>query len=62
MTFKLFDQFYAADGRVSVPHRSPVTLPFQHFAKSIQERLSDRAAQLAVITHQLQQWADLPTH
>ena len=51
---------YFADGRVTAPHRSPVTLPFAHFAKSIQERLAERAARLAIVAHQYQQWADLP--
>lgn len=28
-----------SDGKVTSPHRSPLILTFQHFAKSIQERL-----------------------
>ena len=52
---------YFADGRVSSPHRSPVVLPFQHFAKSIQERMRERAARLALVAHQYQQWSEMPT-
>ena len=51
---------YFADGRTSVPHRSPVTLPFQHFAKPIQERLRERAERLAAVAQQYQQWSEMP--
>ena len=51
---------YFADGRVTSPHRSPITLPFQHFAKSIQERLRERAARLALVAHQYQRWSEMP--
>ena len=51
---------YFADGRVTAPHRSPLTLPFHHFAKSIQERLRDRAGRLAAAAHEYHQWAETP--
>ena len=52
---------YFADGRVTTPHRSPVIFPFNHFAKSIQERLRERAERLAMAAEQYRQWAQLPT-
>ena len=52
---------YFADGRVTTPHRSPVTLPFNHFAKPIQERLRERAERLATAAEQYRQWAQMPT-
>ena len=52
---------YFADGRVTTPHRSPVTLPYHHFAKSIQERLRERSERLATAAEQYRQWARLPT-
>ena len=50
---------YFADGRITAPHRSPLTLPFHHFAKSIQERLAERAERLAVVAHEYQHWAQM---
>ena len=49
-----------ADGRITAPHRSPLTLPFDHFAKSIQERLRERAERLAAVVHEYQHWAEMP--
>ena len=49
-----------ADGRITAPHRSPVTLPLDHFAKSIQERVRERAERLVAVAHEYQRWAEMP--
>ena len=51
---------YFADGRIMAPHRSPLTLPFHHFDKSIQERLHERAERLAAVAREYQNWAEMP--
>ncbi len=50
---------YFADGRVSTVHRSPLTLPLDHFARSIQERMRERAARLMMAAQEYQQWAGM---
>ena len=49
-----------ADGRITAPHRSPLTLPLDHFAKSIQERLRERAERLTAVAHEYRLWAEMP--
>ena len=51
---------YFDDGRVTTPHRSPVILPADHFAKPIRERLRERAARLSLAAQKYGQWAELP--
>ena len=48
---------YFANGRVSTAHRSPLTLPLDHFARSIQERMRERAGRLMKVAQEYQQWA-----
>ena len=53
-------QVHFADGRVTTPHRSPAIFPLHHFAKSIQERLAERATRLATVSSEYRRWAEVP--
>lgn len=48
---------YFADGRMGTVHRSPLTLPLDYFARSIQERMRERADRLMAAAQEYQQWA-----
>lgn len=50
-------QILYADGTIAHPRRPTLVLPYAYFAKSIRERMREKAAHLAAGAHRYEEWA-----